>query len=182
LLDSLVELPESGLLAGRRYCRSGFEPRVSFAVPDGEWAVGQAFEGFFDIQREPGTPDVIAVQLTTTDAVLGADLSPVDVRKAREAIDALQQNPTLTVVDAGPISIDGHPGERLTVDAAGNLDAHLLRTPPGVLSMLPGRRLRLLLLDVEGRVLAILVGGSVRAWAQAEAAAQPILDSIRLES
>jgi len=182
LLDSLLELPESGLLAGRRYGRSGFEPRVSFAVPDREWAVGQIFAGFFDIQQGAGTPEVIAVQFTTTDAVLGADLAPVEVRSASAAVDALRQNPTLTVVDAGPLSIVGHSGERLTVDAAGNLDAHLLRTPPGVLSMLPGRRLRLHLVDVENRVLAILVGGSIAAWAETEAAARPVLDSIRLES
>ena len=40
--------------------------------------------------------------------------------------------------------------------------------------------MRLMLFDRPRGVLAILLGGSVRAWARAEAAAQPVLDSIAI--
>ncbi len=180
MLASLLELPETGRLPVARYTRSGFAPRITFDVPDRGWAAAQVYPGFFDIQRDQDTPDVIAVQFTTIEGAFGADPEPVAVSTAAAAIAALRANPALTVVDAAPASIDGNHGEAITVDAAGGRDADLVRTPPGVLSMIPGRRLRLLLFDSRAGVLGILVGGSIAQWSRAEAAAQPVLDSIAI--
>ena len=177
----MLELSESAALPGGRYARTGFEPHLTFEVADRQWAAVQLYPGFFDIQQDVGSPDVIAVQFTTADAAFGANLVPIAVARPSEAVAALRANPTVAVVDAGPVSIAGQAGERVTVDAAGGADSPLLRTPPGVLSILPGRRLRLLLFVAGATVLAILVGGSVAAWARAEAAAQPVLDSIAIE-
>jgi len=176
-----MELEASAGIAGGRYTRSAFQPRITFEVADQQWAAVQLFSGFFDIQQDQGTPDVIAVQFTTTDAVYGANLAVVPVTTAAEAVAGLQANPTLRVVETSTATIGGLPAQRITVDTAGDQEARILHTPPGALSMDPLRRIRIFLIDqADGRVLAILLGGSVNAWGKAETAAQPVLDSITI--
>ncbi len=46
------------------YTRTGFSPRIRFEV-DGPWHAVQLFDGFFDIQQDIGSPDVIAVQFAS---------------------------------------------------------------------------------------------------------------------
>jgi hypothetical protein len=176
-----MELEASASLAGGRYTRSAFQPRITFEVADQQWAAVQLFSGFFDIQQAEGTPDVIAVQFTTTDAVYGANLAVVPVTTAAEALEGLQANPTLRVVETSTATIGGLTAQRITVDTAGDQEARIFHTPPGALSMDPLRRIRIFLIDQpDGRVLAILLGGSVKEWAKAEASAQPVLDSITI--
>ena len=57
-----------------------------------------------------------------------------------------------------------------------------MHTPPGPLSILPGRRLQIALFTTPDGILAILVGGSIAKWTEATAAAQPVLDSIKIGS
>jgi hypothetical protein len=178
-----MDLSASAALVGGRYTRAGFEPRITFEVADQEWAAVQLFPGFFDIQQDVGTPDVIAIQFTTTDAVYGADLAVVPVATAADAIAGLKANPTLKVVESTPATIGGQACEALTVDTAGDQEARIMHTPPGALSMDPARRMRLCILDVKnatGGLLAILLGGSVAQWPKAEAAAQPVLASVTI--
>jgi hypothetical protein len=171
---------EAGVLPGGRYIRSSFTPRITFAVADQEWTAVQVLNGFFDIQQDQGTPDVIALQFTTTDMVFGANADLVGVTTSAGAVNVLQENPTLKVVEASPVTIDGFDGQRITVDTAGAEAGELLHAPPGLLTQDPGRRMRLMLFDTPEGVLGILLGGSVAKWSKAEAAAQPVLDSITI--
>ena len=45
-----------------RYTRGEFTPRVSLEL-DGTWYAVQLHDGFFEVQQDPGIPDVIAVQV-----------------------------------------------------------------------------------------------------------------------
>lgn len=176
-----MDLSASAALPAGRYTRSVFKPRITFVVPDGAWAAVQLFDGFFDVQQDQGTPDVIAVQFTTTDAVYGADLGVVPVATAADAVAGLQANPTLKVVETSTATIGGLPAQRITVDTAGDQEARILHSPPGALSMDPLRRMRLYLIDqAGGRVLVVILGGSVAKWAKAEDVGQPVLDSITI--
>ena len=60
----------SGAIEPGAYTRPGFEPLVTFAVDEG-WTAGTLGTGFFDIQQQSGTPDVVAVQFAKVDGVVG---------------------------------------------------------------------------------------------------------------
>jgi len=162
------------------YTRTGFEPKVTFAV-DGLWHAVQLFDGFFDIQQDVGSPDVIAVQFATPDAFYGAGNEAVPFYAPPPDVEAiLRANPGLTVVETSTSRIGGHDGFQITVENAGNAAAQVMRVPPGPLSILPGRRLWIALFEVDERIFAIMVGGSVAKWDAALAAAEPLLESIEI--
>lgn len=158
-----------------RYRRDGFVPSLSFEVGDGWFAVQDA-PGFFDVQRDPGTPDVIAVQLAR----------PADAVAAEAFVAALQARDDLTVGTPTPVTVGGAGGVAVVVDAA---DADrsaggfvpVLGVAAGPISIADGRRLEVLLVDRPDGLLAVLVGGSVRGWAAARAAAGPVVASIRFD-
>jgi hypothetical protein len=52
--------------------------------------------------------------------------------------------------------------------------------PPGPLSIASGRRLEVTLLDMDGSVLAILVGGSMAEWDRALELSRPVLQSVTI--
>src|SRR3954468_13246728 len=58
--------PPTALDAGR-YANSRFEAAIAFTVPDG-WTAAQAVNGFFDVESNPGSPEVVAVQFANVDA------------------------------------------------------------------------------------------------------------------
>ena len=72
-----------GDLAPGTYTHSGFEPRITFEVGEG-WQGVQNASGFFDVQQDPDTPDVIAVQFGNVDGVVGEDGSTVEIGSAAE--------------------------------------------------------------------------------------------------
>jgi thiol-disulfide isomerase/thioredoxin len=165
--------PDRDLVPGR-YRRVGFSPSVTFAVGPG-WRAVQDHEGFFDVQRHAGTPDVIAVQLAT----------PVGHASAADAMAALRARPGLVASDTAPVTIGGVRGLRVVVDAADpDIDAErfveVLRVPPGPISIASGRRLQVTFLDTTDGVLAVLVGGSARRWDEAVAASEPVLASLEI--
>jgi hypothetical protein len=55
-----------------------------------------------------------------------------------------------------------------------------LIVPPGPLSIASGRRLEVTLLDMDGSVMAILVGGSIAEWARALELSRPVLKSVTI--
>src|ERR671917_460432 len=74
------------------YTASDFEPRLSFELGDG-WRAVQRFEDFFDVQRDIGSPDVIAVQFARPTRIWSASrLQAVDVTTSEAAADALTGN------------------------------------------------------------------------------------------
>lgn len=171
-----IELPSPiALLRPGRYFKDGFEPRVAFTVAEG-WTAAQATAGFFDIQDDPGSLDVVAVQFGN---VTEAD-------SAEEAAANVAARPNLTVSDADDVKIDGVPGIHLVVDTTDPLDTDppvfhpVIRLTPGDVSIASARRLDLTLLDVNGQVLAIMVGGSVAEWDHALELSTPVIESVQI--
>ncbi len=158
-----------------RYGREGFLPSLSFEVPDG-WYALQAVPGFFDIQRDPGTPDVIAVQFAR----------PTGYQAAEALVTALRAQADLVVGAPAAATIGGGSAVAIVVDAA-DPDITVGRFVPvfdvsaGPISIAAGRRLEMILLDRQDGPLAVLVGGSVRRWERALAAAGPVIASIRID-
>ena len=175
-----LELTASASLVPGRYTRSGFAPRITFLVDDPAWAAVQLFGGFFDIQRDQGTPDVIAVQFAKPEAIYGADDIAVSVTGASNARDTLKQNPTLKLVEESTSKIGGLDGVQLTVETAGDTRAHLMDLLPGALSMDPGRKLWVAFFDTPDGLLAIMIGGSVAKWQAALDAAEPVLETVTI--
>ena len=164
-------------LAPGRYSKAGFAPALSFAIAAPGWVPAQDADGFFDVERRPGTLDVIAVQFARP---TGADTAGALLRR-------LDEQPGLTIGAPSATSIGGRPATRVIVD---NTDPHLqaqrfataFSVAAGPISVASGRRLQLDLVDTADGLLAVVVGGSVRRWQAATKAADPILASIRFES
>jgi hypothetical protein len=168
-----------GDLAAGTYTHRGFEPRITFDVEDG-WQGVQNTRGFFDIQQDPDTPDVIAVQFGNVDAVFGQDGSAVDIDEASDAVPAIAENPGLKVLGRSPSSMSGLDGFTVEVENAAATDVPVLRVPAGPLAISPERRLWVSFFDTPNGVLAVMVGGSVARWHESLAAAEPVLESIRI--
>ena len=60
------------------------------------------------------------------------------------------------------------------------LDVPVLRVPAGPLAISPERRLWVSFFDTPDGVLAVMVGGSVARWDESLAAAEPVLESVRI--
>lgn len=164
-----------------RYTRAAFSPLVTFEL-DGPWFSVNRLTGFFDVQQEVGSPDVIAVQFGKPDRVYGADGSGIRVDDAASAAEALQRNASLTVVDSSEQTIGGLTGPQLTVENRSGAYVPVIRVLPGPLQIDTGRRLSITFLDTPDGLLAVMVGGSVDRWADATAAADPVLASVTIGS
>lgn len=175
-----LELPSPGsALAPGTYTRSGFRPPVTLAVGDG-WVVGTAGDGFFDVQQDRGSPDVIAVQLARVLGVVSAAASPAAVTSAADAVRAIHANPALTVVDESASRLGGLDGLNVVVENRGTATAGVMDVAPGRLSFDPGRKLWISFFDTTDGLVAVLVGGSIAKWDAALAAAEPVLESIAI--
>ena len=161
------------------YTRSSFSPAVTFEL-DGPWHAVQLLEGFFDVQQDVGSPDVIAVQFGRPEAVYAAAAEPVDVASAQAAADALAEHPGLTVIGESPSQVGGLDGLTVEVENAGESHVQVMDVPPGPLGIDPGRRLWVSFFDTPDGLLAIMVGGSVATWDDALLTAEPVLESIRI--
>jgi hypothetical protein len=175
-----LELTITPSLPAGRYTRSGFEPRITFQVDDPRWGGWQILDGFFDIQQDHGSPDVIAVQFGLATVVYGQGRESVPVTSASQAVDALTQNDGLVVTETSARTIDGHGGYEITVENHADLNASIIDVAPGTLSILQDRKLQVTFFDTPQGVLAVLVGGSTQGWAEALAAAKPVLDSVTI--
>lgn len=168
-----------GTLEPGTYTRSGFQPRIIFDIGEG-WHGVQNLRGFFDVQQDPDTPDVIAVQFGNAQAVFGADGARVPLEQAADAVPVVQQNPGLEVIEQGPFSMSGLEGFTVVVENADEGDVQVLEVPAGALAISPGRRLWVSFVDTLDGVLAVMVGGSVARWDDTLAIAQPVLESVRI--
>ena len=176
---TVMELEATGepLVPGR-YTRAGFSPSITLEL-DGSWEAVQLADGFFDVQQNPGSPDVIAVQFARPLGVFGAD-DAVEPTSAADAVEILRVNPHLEVVETSASRIGGLEGSQVTVENAGETHSHVLHVPPGGLGIDPGRRLWIAFFDTPDGLLAIVVGGSTERWDEALAAAEPVLESVRI--
>jgi hypothetical protein len=175
--EDVADLIDTGqALEAGRYTRSGFEPRIELEL-DGRWQAVQLFDGFFDVQQDVGSADVIAVQFAKPIGVDGADGAdePAD---AAEAVELVRANPDLVVIESSDSRIGGLSGHQITVANEGAAHARILLVPPGPLGIDPGRRLWIALFDTDAGLLAIMVGGSTERWDETLAAAEPVLESV----
>jgi hypothetical protein len=168
-----------GDLAPGTYTHSGFEPRITFDVEEG-WQGVQNASGFFDVQQDPATPDVIAVQFGNVDAVFGEDGSAVEIDEAADATPIIRENPGLTVLGESPSQMSGLDGFTIEVENAAEGDVPVLQVPAGPLAISPERRLWVSFFDTPNGVLGVLVGGSVARWEDSLAIAEPVLESVRI--
>ena len=146
------ELPAGGSpLAAGTYQRTGFLPPVTFAVDDG-WSTGTVSDGFFDVQQESGTPDVIAVQFARVLGVVGADGAkvPATHRPPRPPRRS-RANPGLSVIESDASRLGGLEGRTIVVENTGTRTAPVLDVSLGTLGFDPGRRLWISLFDTDAR-------------------------------
>lgn len=79
------------------YTRSNFKPPIRLEL-DGSWEAVQIADGFFDLQKMAGTPDVTAVRFANVMGVVGAT-DVVEPGNPAEAVDIVGENQTLTVIE-----------------------------------------------------------------------------------
>ena len=168
-----------GELAPGTYTHSGFEPRITFDVGEG-WQGVQNASGFFDVQQDPDTPDVIAVQFGNVDAVFGENGSSVEIDSAADAVPIIRENTNFEIIGESPSQMSGREGFTVEVENAVGRDVSVLHVPAGPLAISPNRRLWVSFFDTPDGVLAVLVGGSVAKWDETLAIAEPVLESVRI--
>ena len=174
-----TELTATGepLPAGR-YTRADFDPPIIIEL-DGSWQAVQLFGGFFDVQQDVGTADVIAVQFARPSAIFGeAGTDPATTADA--AIASVRANSAVAIIETSDSRIGGLDGLQATVENSGDAHASVMQLPLGPLGIDPGRRLWIAFLDTPDGLLAIMVGGSVAHWDEALAAAEPVLESVEI--
>ena len=167
-----------GTLEPGTYTHSAFEPRITFDVDEG-WQGVQNASGFFDVQQDPDTPDVIAVQFGNVTGVFGEERA-FEIGSAAEAVPIVRENPGLNVLGESPSQMSGLDGFTVEVENAADGDVPVLRVPAGPLAISPERRLWLSFFDTPNGVLAVMVGGSVARWEDSLAIAEPVLESVRI--
>jgi hypothetical protein len=164
-------------LAPGSYTNTGFRPPVTFAVKEG-WFVGTVSNGFFDVQQDRGTPDVVAVQFARVEGVIGAAGAITPASSTAAAVRAIHENPGLVVVDESASRLGGFEGLNVIVENRGASTAPVMQVPAGRLAIDPRRRLWISLFDTADGLLAVMVGGSVAEWEHALGVAEPVLESV----
>jgi hypothetical protein len=162
------------------YTRSDFKPKITFKVASGSWYCVQLVAGFFDVEQQVGSPDVIAVQFARPQEVYTTGGFGIVAADAQTAATLLQANTGLKTLDSSQSKIAGLSGYQLTIENGGSTDAKVMRLPAGTLAIAPDRRLRITFLDTPDGLLAVMVGGSVGKWDVALSAAGPIVSSITI--
>jgi hypothetical protein len=165
-------------LAPGTYTAPGFTPSVTFAIESDGWVVGTLGNGFFDIQQDPGAPDVVAVQFGLVLGVVGAGGSIEPVANASAAAATIASNPRLVVVGETESRLGGLGGVAVEVDNVQSTTASVLRVSIGVLGFDPGRSLRISLFDSPDGVVAVIVGSATGDRDRALRLAGPVLESL----
>ena len=167
----------SGPLVPGTYTHTGFRPPLTFAVEDG-WVPGTVTSGFMDVQQDPGTPDVIAVQFAQVDRVVGAGRSATPATTVDAVVRAIHANPGLVVIDESASRLGGLEGLNVTVENQNATHSPIMDVSAGRLGIDPKRRLWISLFETPDGVLAVMVGGSAATWDHALAVAEPVLESV----
>ncbi|HEX5043709.1 MAG TPA: hypothetical protein VFV75_12435 [Candidatus Polarisedimenticolaceae bacterium] len=159
------------------YTRPAFRPAVTLELHEG-WTPVNGFDDFFDVERDVGSPDVIAVQIACPRGFVGrAGVQPADTPGQAHVV--LSENPGLTMGPSNDCRIGGLVGQVFDVENGSGRHVGIMELSPGTLGIDPGRKLRIACFSTPHGLVAVMVGGSVARWKDAEAAAQPVLDSIR---
>ena len=105
----------SAPLAAGTYTVGAFRPPVIFAVEDG-WVAGTVSPGFFDVQQDQGSPDVLAVQFARVDEIVGASGASAAPATAAAAAEAIRQNPGVVVLEESASKVGGLDGLNVTIE------------------------------------------------------------------
>ena len=165
----------SQTLAPGRYTRQGFTPAVEFEVGDG-WVAEQRASGFFDVEQDVGSLDVIAVQFAQI----------TEFATAAEAAASFATKEHVVAGPVEPVTVGGLAGARvqLETDDPPTSDPPVFREvitiAAGPLTIASARRLLVHLIDTPDGVLGVLVGGSVAQWDRTLEVSQPVIDSITI--
>lgn len=175
--NGAIELAATGEpLPPGRYTRSEFDPSLTFEL-DGAWKAVQIGDGFFDVQQDVGSPDVIAVQFAHPTQVFGAG-GGVAPGSPAAAVELVNENPGLEVIEGSESRMGGLVGSLVTVENTGTGHAEVMEVPAGTIGIGPGRRLWMAFFDTADRLVVVMVGGSVQRWDAALLAAEPVLESV----
>lgn len=169
-------------LAPGMYRPPGFRPPLTFAIESDGWVVGTLNDGFFDIQQNPGAPDVIAVQFGLVLGVAGNGGSVEPIETAAAAVETIKANPRLVVIGESGSKLGGLSGFTVEVDNTGATNAPVLRVSAGVLGFDPGRSLWISFLDSPDGVVAVIVGSTTPDRDRALRLAEPVLESVAFDS
>lgn len=172
-LVSDIETP----LAPGRYTHPAFTPATSIEVGEG-WFGAHLYADFYDVQVDPDTPDVVAVQLARPSAIHSSVIGTDPATTAAAAAATLAGNETLEATVPEAVTVDGRAGMRMTVTARLDAETPIMEIEEGTLSILGGRRLELTLVEVDGELLTILLGGSVADWERAIELGHPVVGSV----
>ena len=142
------------------YTRSDFDPPIRLAV-DGSWEAVQLADGFFDIQKMAGTPDVIAVQFANVMGVAGAT-DFVEPDTPAGAVDILNENRSLTVLETSSSRLGGLTGSQVTIENQSDGHAGVLELRQGSLGIDPGRRLWIAFFETDHGLLPSWSGDQLR--------------------
>ena len=177
-VDATELIATDTALAPGRYTRSAFSPPITFELGEG-WRAIQLLDGFFDVQQDVGSPDVMAVQFANVRGVHGAE-GVTMTTDPDEAAAILRTHPGLVVVESSESRIGGLTGVQVTVGNAGTAHAEVIEVPPGALGIDPDRRLWIAFFETQDGLLAIMVGGSVPRWDETLLIAEPVLESVQI--
>jgi hypothetical protein len=178
-------------LAPGRYTEPDFEPALSFEIGvGGAWVARQFVPGFFDIQQEPDSLEVIAVQFCRPTAIYGAASAEVEAGSldAIAVVEALRANAALAVGQAERARIAGRPALTVDIETTTPRDSDppifspVLAIAAGPIALASARRLRITWVDLPDGPLAVLLGGSIAGWDHALGVALPVVASIRFEA
>jgi hypothetical protein len=169
-------LPGSGTaVPPGTYTKADFSPVVTFDVEAG-WTSAHDIPGFFDVQQDMNSPDVIAVQFARV----------VGFETAADAAGSFALAQHVLPRDVESMTLAGRPCLRVLVETDDPAETNppifrqIMRVQAGPLSIASNRRLLIHLVDTDDGVLAVLVGGSIAQWERTVHTAQPVLDSIKI--
>jgi hypothetical protein len=203
------ELPGRALFggsleAGTRYRTLVFEPTLSFVPRDADWFMRRAANiDLLQLERRNRIPGRPGSERDATQFLSFGRMTEVydpNVRALhRSRVPPpddlhrwLSEHPDLRVGAAEPVVVAGAPGEQFGFEVSFTRPAHsdprcrdrlmvCTRLGPPIGSFTDGSRVRMTVLDTEPDQLAITLSGrSADDLAEVEAAAQPLLESLRI--